>query len=402
MAEEEVISPKYTLAETVDGYLLRSGNIARKYHSKYMAIAEDVFNKLYTNTMPTTISKYVEVFPAGPGDKYPYIKRPQGLTRFFGISVTNKNNELLQVFQNDKLNVFTKPPVAKSGCGCTSTDLCDCIDNLQVVITEKFTLDGVKYYEKTWVKCCDNGDVLQYSETPVLNGTCSTWNLFGSILGPASFSYTKCDGELVRSQSVPDTGITVCISDNAPIIITSGSGTKDRVGSCDSTGQVVVLKTYKNLGRLETKDCGCPIDSEANQDLIFNKCGCFLSAKPRCCKVWYEKSRIDCTGEYNWSECETKIYLKNVKDDDGFVIIHYQVDPVTCGGEILIDNFARWPIWYSMDYESAVFNPRTQTNVKMLREMERRVTKSINEYFEYLNPMDPDRLFNIPTAELKL
>lgn len=400
MAEEKDICPKYTLVETVDGYLLRSGNIARKYHEKYMAIAEDIFAKLYTNIMPTTISKYVQVFPAGPGDKYPYIKKPFGMTRFLGVDVTNKHNELIQVFYNDKLNVFTKPPIQKSGCGCSSTDLCDCIDNLQVLITEKFELDGVKYYEKTWVKCCDNGDVLQYSENPVLNGTCSTWELAGSILGPAYFSYTKCDGELVRSQEVSDTGLTVCVSDNAPILITSGNGVKNRVGACDSPGQVVVLKTYKNLGRLETKDCGCPKDTPENIDLIYNKCGCFLSAKPKCCKVWYDKSRIDCTGEMKWSECGNKLYLKNVKDDAGFVVAHYQVDPVTCGGEIMIDSFARWPIWYGMDYESSVFNPRS--DLRKLREAERRYTKAINEYFEYLNPMDPDRFFNIPTAEIKL
>lgn len=289
MPEEEIISPKYTLSETVNGYLIRAGNLNRKYYRKYEVIAQDIFAKLYATIMPTTISKYVEVFPVGPGDKYPYVKKPLGMTRFFGLSVTNKNNELLQVFQNDKLNVFTKPPIQKTGCGCTSTDLCDCIDNLQVVITEKFELDGVKYYEKTWVKCCDNGDVLQYSETPVLNG-CTLWQLFGSIIGPATFSYTKCDGEVVKSEIVPDTGLTVCISDNAPIVITSGEGTKNRLGTCESPNQVTVITSYKNLGRLETKDCGCPIESEANQDLIFNKCGCFLHAKPKCSKYGITKA----------------------------------------------------------------------------------------------------------------
>lgn len=399
MTEEKEISPKYTLVETVNGYMMRSGNINRKYFRKYEVIAQDIFEKLYANTMPTTISKYVQVFPAEGTDKYPFIKKPRGMVRFFGVDVTNKHNELLQVFYNDKLNVFTKPPIAKTGCGCTSTDLCDCIDNLEVVITEKFTHGGVVYYEKTWVKCCDNGDVLQYSETPVLNGTCSSWLLTGSITGNAFFSYTKCDGDLVRSQEVDDTGVTVCVSDNAPIIITSGDGTKGRVGSCSTDQEIVVLTTYKNLGRLETKDCGCPVESEANEDLIYNKCGCFLSAKPKCCKVWYDRSRIDCTGEMKWSECGTKLYLKDVKDDDGFAVIHYQADPMCCGGEIMIDSFARWPIWYGMDYESNVFVPTS--NAKVMREKERLYKKATNEFFEYLNPMDADRLFNIPTAEIK-
>ena len=397
---QQDICPKYSLVETVNGYLLRQGNLSRKYFPKYMAIAEDIYAKLYTTIMPTTISKYVEVFPADENNKHPYIKKPFGMTRFFGVDITNKHNELIQVFYNDKLNVFTKPPVQKTGCGCTSTDLCDCIDNLEVVRTEKFTHSGITYYEKKWIKCCDNGDVLEYTENPVLNGSCSTWELAGSITGNAFFSYTLCDGTLVSNQEVDDTGITVCVSDNAPIIIMSGDGVKSRNGSCSTNQEVVVLKTYKNLGRLETKPCGCPIESEANTDLIFNKCGCYLGAKPKCCKVWYNRSRIDCTGEMKWSECGNKLYLINVKDDDGFVVAHYQVDPVTCGGEIMIDQFARWPIWYGIDYESNVFNPRSNPN--MLREAERRYLKSINEYFDYLNPMDADRFFNIPSAEIKL
>jgi len=400
MTEEKEISPKYTLAETINGYMLRAGILNRKYYRKYEAIAEDIFAKLYATIMPTLISKYVEVFQPEGDEKYPYIKKPMGMTRFFGVDVTNKHNELLQVFYNDKLNVFTKPPVQKSGCGCASTDLCDCIDNLQVVITEKFTQDGVIYYEKTWVKCCDNGDVLEYKETPVLNGTCSTWELAGSIVGPAYFSYTLCDGTLVRSQEVSDTGLTVCISDNAPIVITSGDGVKNRISACTTGAEVVVLTTYKNLGKLETKDCGCPVVSAANEDLIYNKCGCFLTAKPRCCKVWYDKRRIDCTGEMKWSECGNKLYLKNVKDDNGFVVAHYQVDPTCCGAEIMIDSFARWPIWYGIDYESQVFNPRS--NAGLLREAERLYQKAKTEYFEYLNPMNFDRFFDIPTAEIKL
>lgn len=336
LLQDDIIWPhKSTLGETVNDYLLRAGNINRKYYAKYFKIAQDVFKKLYAVTMPTTISKYVQVFPKGASDPYPYIKRPAGMTRFFGVDVTNRHHELISVVQNEKLNVFTKPTVQKE-CGCTSTDLCDCIDNLQVVLTEKFTFEGTVYYEKTWVKCCDNGDVLQYSENPVLNP----------------------DGDAV-----------------------------------------VILKEYKNLGRLATKDCGCPLETDENRDLIFNKCGCFLSLKPRCCKLWYDRNnRMDCTGEYKWSECGTKLYLKHVKDDDGFAVIHYQVDPVKCDAELLVDDFARWPIWYGIDYESAVFNPRS--NPKMLREQERRYTKSVNEYFEYLNPMS-ERIFEV-TAEIRL
>jgi len=347
-----VQSPKYTLGEVVDDYLIRKFNQRRKYYSNYFRIAQDIYKKLYRNIMPTVTSKYVQVFYDDP--KYPYVLVPDNMVRFFSISVTNKNNELLEVYYNNDLNVFSKPPVVKK-CGCASTDLCDCVDNLQVVITPK-VIDGTTYYEKVWVVCCDNGDVMQYSEVPVKK-------------------YGESGGSYAND-----------FSDDYDIL---------------SDGEnVVVLQFYKNLGKLETKDCGCPLETENNKNIIYNKCGCFLGVKPKCCKVWYEKTRIRCTGEMKFSECGTRVYLKDVMTDDGFVVISYQPDPVRCGEEIMVDDFAREPIWYGIEYESIVFYPRSTIGDK--REAERRATKAENKFFEFLNPINDKRFFNIPTAEIKL
>ena len=347
-----VESPKYTLGETVDDFLIRKFNQRRKYYSNYFKIAQDIFKDVYRTMMPTVTSKYVQVFDDDP--KYPYVLVPEHMERFFSISITNKNNELLEVFYNNDLNVFSKPPIVKQ-CGCTSTDLCDCIDNLQVVITPK-DIDGTTYYQKVWVVCCDNGDVLQYSEIPVKK--------YGETGGSYNDDFND-DYDIIND------------GDN-----------------------VVVLQFTKNLGRLDTKPCGCPKDTEENKNLIFNKCGCFLGAKPKCCKVWYEKTRIRCTGEMKFSECGTRIYLKDVKTDDGFVVISYQIDPVRCGEEILVDDFARKAIWFGMEYESIVFYPRATATER--KEAERRYLKSKTEFFEYMNPVNDRRFFNIPTAELRL
>lgn len=345
-------SPKYTLGEVVDDFLIRKFNQRRKYFSNYFKIAQDVYKDLYRTIMPTVISKYVQVFTDDP--KYPYILVPDYMERFFSVSVTNKNNELLEVFYNNDLNVFSKPPVVKK-CGCTSTDLCDCIDNLQVVITPK-VIDGTTYYEKVWVVCCDNGDVKQYSEIPVKKYGVGG----GSYANDFSDSYD---------------------------IISDGDN-------------VVVLQFYKNLGKLDTKPCGCPVDTTNNQNLIYNKCGCFLGLKPQCCKVWYEKTRIRCTGEMKFSECRTRIYLKDVQTDDGFVVISYQHDAVRCGEEILVDDFARKALWAGIEEESLIYFPRSSETVK--ESATKRRMRENAALFEYLNPINDKRFFSIPTAEIKL
>ena len=345
--------PKYTLAETVEDLLLRKFNQRRKNFANYLRIAQDIYKDIYRTILPTVSSRYVEVYPADANNKYPYVIYPTEYAKFYGISVTNKHNQLLEVYYNNDLNVFTKPPVKKK-CGCLTTDVSDCIDNLEVVITPK-EIDGTTYYQKDWVVCCENGDVKQYSEIPVKK--------YGITGGSYSDDYG-----------------------NDYDIISDG-------------GNVVVIQVYKNLGRLETKDCGCPVESDVNKDLVFNKCGCYLGLKPKCCKVWYEKGPIRCTGEMKFSECGTKIYLKDVKDDAGFVVIHGQLDPVKCGEEILVDDFARKPIWYGIEFESTVFANISET---AKRENERRYEKAKTELFIYLNPIDSKRFFSIPSAEIRL
>ncbi len=346
--------PKYTLGEVVEDYLIRKFNQRRKYFGNYFRIAQDVYKDIYRTIMPTISSRYVEVLPADAVNPYPYILKPDGMVKFYGVSITSRHNNLLQVNYNADLNVFTKPSTTKK-CGCVTTDLCDCIDNLEVVITPK-DIDGTTYYQKDWVVCCNDGQVKQYSEIPVKK--------YGDTGGSYGNDYGD-DYDIIND------------GDN-----------------------VVVIQIYKVLGKLDIKPCGCPIESEPNKTLIFNKCGCFLGLKPDCCKVWYEHTKVNCTGEMKWSECGTKLYLKNVHDDDGFAIFHCQLDPVKCGEEIMVDDFARKAIWYGIEEESIVFYPRSSEADK--DGAKRRKLRAFTELFEYLNPVNSKRFFSIPSAEIKL
>lgn len=345
--------PKYTLAETVEQLLIRKFNQRRKYFANYFRMGEDVYKDLYRTVLPTVRSKYVPVITKD-SEPFPYVEVPQHMVRFFSISITDKHGNLVEVYYNDQLNVFTKPPVQKS-CGCSTTDLCDCMDNLQVVITPK-VIDGVTYYEKVWIVCCDNGDVKQYSEVPVKK-------------------YGLENGDY-------------------------GDDFGDDYDIINDGDSVVVIQFYKLLGKLESKPCGCPVETENNRDLILNKCGCHLGLRPRYCTEWYGRKKIRCTGEMKFSECGTKIYLKDVCADNGFVVISFQSDEVKCGEEILIDDFARKGIWTGIEEESITYHPRSSQN--QIEGAHQRHLRSKSEIFEFLNPVNSNRFFSIPTAELRL
>lgn len=346
-------TPIFSLRETVEQFCIRRGNTILKHFPRYFSIAGDIYREIYTKILPSVINKYVEVQPKDAVNPYPYIYTPQGVTRFFGVWITNQYGRLVQVFYNDKLNVITKPS-KKKVCGCQQTDLCDCVSNLQVVITPKI-IDGVTYYIKAWVECCGNGDVLQYTETPVKK--------YGTEGGSYSFEDYGDDYDIINDG-----------------------------------GNIVYIKQTKNLGRLATKDCGCPVESVENTTLIFDTCSCYLPQLTSCCKR-YNENNFECVGSIKFSECGDKIYLENVKSDDGFVIASYQTDGVTCGEEIFVPEYARRTIWAGIEQDTTIFFPRSTPTDK--REAERRYLRAKTDLFEFINPLHGEFLFNSITAEIK-
>jgi hypothetical protein len=344
-------TPIYSLREVTEQFCIRRGNDRLKNFSRFFSIAGDVYSDIYKKILPSVVNKYLEV-QTNSTDPYPFVYTPQNISRFFGIWITNHYGNLIQVFYNDKLNVLPKPKKVLP-CGCLQTDLCECVNNLQVIITPKI-IDGVTYYIKEWLECCGNGDVLKYSETPVIK--------YGNEGGSYSNDY----------------------SDDYDII--------------NAGNNIVYIKQTKNLGKLETKNCGCPVESEANTDLIFNTCGCFLPQRRACCKRYYQ-NKLDCIGQINFSDCGDKIYLKDVKTDNGYVVACYQTNGIACGEEIFVPEYARKAIWAGIEYESTIYFPKSSATDKLLSKNNYRAEKA--ELFEYLNPLHEEYLFDSITAEIK-
>lgn len=349
MAENAVI---FSLTDVVQRFCIRKWNDRLKYFDRFYSIAGDVYRDLYRNILPTIISKYVEVID-DPNEPYPYVEKPSDMQRFFGIWVSDKHNNLVQTFYNNDINIYPKPPVKKV-CGCITTGLCDCIDNFQTIVTP-IDIDGTTYYKRQWLKCCPNGDVLEYTEIPVkeFNGDGGDYN--------------------------DDYG-------NDYDIINDGTN-------------VTILKFTKNLGRLEVMPCGCPKESPYNKEIVYGRCGCYLPLKPNCCRVWY-RDWLHCDGEIKFSDCGNKIYLRNVKTDKGFVIISYQQNPFDCGEEIFVYDYVQDAIFAGIEEESMIYFPKATLGEKQFAINNRRKQKA--RLFEYLNPLNLTRTFNQVTSEIRL
>jgi hypothetical protein len=331
--------------------MIRTRSDRRKYYANYLAIAITVYKKLFRTTLPSSKSKYVEVV-YDDKEPFPFVWKPDDMQRFYGISVPNKHGRLVQSIYDENLNVYTKP-ANKKPCGCTTSELSDCIDNMQVIITPK-VIDGVTYSEKAWVKCCPNGDVLQYREVPVKS------------YGTEGGSYSNDYGDDYD-------------------IINEGSN-------------VVTLKFTENLGKLDTMPCGCPIESDNNKKLVYDCCGCYLPCKTFNCKKWYEKNP-GCLGSYKWSECGDKLYLHKVRADNGYVVLSYQPNSLTPGEEVVVPDYSLDAIIAGINFESIRYFPRAGLGEKQMAKAN--YDSEETKLFEYLNPLT-ERVFNIVTAELKL
>ena len=105
--------------------------------------------------------------PYRPGDPYPYINVPKSAVRLFSVMDVDRHNKLLPLFYNDQINVLPLPTTQDCGCQqCDCTGAQDELTGLTYTTTALFTINGITYYEKSWMKLCSNGDILQYREVP--------------------------------------------------------------------------------------------------------------------------------------------------------------------------------------------------------------------------------------------
>lgn len=152
---------------------------------------------------------------------------------------------------------------------------------------------------------CNDLTVTESVETVIINAgkSCTTWNLYGNIVGSVKFSYVTCDGTVVTSQSVSDVGIEVCIDDSYPITM-DGDGIKTAGAACSTAiagfydkttikklypngdyylevttpyfnadnGLVEYITTKEFIVAISLKPCGCPENTEENIAIIQDCC----------------------------------------------------------------------------------------------------------------------------------
>jgi hypothetical protein len=381
--------PSYTLSEAVDEYLLTRGIDKKKYYLKYLVIAQRIWQELFWNTL--WVVSNVKL-PLKKGHPYHYVDFPGDCERLLSVTTTDHCGKMVPLYYNHQLDVLPDPPLKQCGCGkCDCGGVCADVNAFTVTTTLLFTINGIGYSEKTWLKYCPNGDLWEYREVPTKK-------------------YLDFVGETGDYNNDYNTDYST--------------------GSSLGNFTIVTETFQKKICTLEVKPCGCPVETPANQTLLMDHCGCFLtfSHTRRChCDPFLNDPGPDVYGEIKVSSCRTRIYyrpnmqrhLRNcivsaipaalvTPDCPGaavlpalptFLQVIYQTNSKTPNTQTLVPDYSLGAMFSGMDWKSKLFNSKYSLQEKQFAKYQ--YNDDVNKIIAFLNPFNLETLSHIQDAPMR-
>lgn len=361
----------YTLSELVDRFLLRSHISKKKYYAMYLTLAEEVWEDIFQNTLWVVKSVWM---PTKAGKPYNYVSVPEDCLRLLSVGVDDKCGLIQPLFYNNQLNIISKPLTKKCGCGCSScAGLCNDVNSMVATTRLVFTINGVNYYEKKWTEYCPNGDILEYTETPVKK--------YNSTTGDGG-DYNDDFNDDYDIGSVPFSDFTI-----------------------------EYITAQKKICKLETMECGCPVENPANEQLLLDTCGCYINwggrTKRKCCNQYFENVNNNHLGEIKLSECNTRIFYKPSlkwktvaqKEIPDYLLVNYQSSGQSVGAETLVPKYARNVLFAGIDSGRKEFNSAYSNSEKMNAYYKYQHEK--NMVINFLNPISLTFLSEVQDVVIK-
>lgn len=360
----------YTLADATDEYLALRGINKKKYYSSYLIAAKWAWKRLFKNTIYAVNSQW---FTLKAGEPYNYVDVPPNCNRLFSVSMVNEYNQIKDLFYSNYTNVIAMPESYQKKCGCGTCNcggLCEDINSMTYTTKLLFTINGVDYYEKDWIKVCPNGDVIEYRIVPTKK--------YNSRTG---------DGGDYMNDYMNDYDIG---------------------GAPFSDYTIVYPEFQKVICKLAVKPCGCPENTTENIDLLNGYCGCYLPINAYC-KIKREVflgeiNNYGNKGTVKISECGTKIYF--IPDPDckdkplpEFLLVNWQTTGENCSDVVQVPEYAAETLFtgihhYSIRFNNA-YNQTEKDNAKYAW------YDAENDLITFLNPLSLRELSTVADAPIK-
>lgn len=361
-----------TISEVTDRFLMRIGVTDKKKHfARYLVLAQECWEDLFQNTLWIIKSVWM---PTKAGTPYNYVDVPQDCLRLLSVSVTDKCNTIQDLYYNNRINVVPKPTSKKCGCTCDCGGLCEDVGGTVCTTRFMFTINNVDYYEKCWLKYCPDGSIIQYCETPAIK--------YNTPTGTGGDYNNDFNDDFLHSHQ----------------------------GFGDFTIETII--TQNIICKLETKPCGCPVESPENEQCFLDCCGAFINwgcrSKRNRCKPDVGNVNNNYYGEVKLSQCGTRIeyrhspHWKRVADKQtpDWLLVNYQTSGESVGSETLIPKYARNAMYAYLDCGRKEFNSaftKTEKDDAYYKKISEK-----NNIVAYLNPIDLIELSKIQDIPIKL
>lgn len=352
-------SPCYTLYDSVNELMALNQINQKKYMASYLIAAKQAWRTIFWNTLYVTNSVWKTV---QKGDPYPYINIPKDCLRILYVGIEDHCGDIKPLYYNNSLNVVSKPKEKKCGCsGCECGGLCEDLNETTFTTKVLFTINNVDYVEKTWIKYCKNGDILEYKEVPTKK--------YNSFVGDGGDFNNDFNGDYS----------------------TGGGGLSDFT--------IVTETIQRKVCSLQTHPCGCPVDNEENECKVKDFCSCFMPffgrRRKQHCERFLKDTNQSEHGEVKISECGTKMFFKpakrhhhhNEKRIPDFLQIAYQTngDPMLLDQQIQVPEYAKLAMWAGTFHFIKYFNPKYTRSDK--QEAKWAFNSEVNDLIGFLNPL---------------
>lgn len=220
------------------------------------------------------------------------------------------------------------PQSTKKSCGCDAK--CDCGGTCTSAHSfSLITKTTLEGIEKTWLETCKNGDVLEYREVPSRN----------------------------------------------PL-----------------TNTIETIKHQRRICKLETLPCGCIAETEENQAIFTEYCGCFSGI---CVSDKLYREGEPCETTYQFDGCgNIQIIGRDVKDE--YVMQLWDKDAVD---ESLVPDVCKMAMLAGIEWRSVMFNPSRKNEARMSKAIYKEMTLDM---IMDLNPIDLEFLKKLDSKQRKL
>lgn len=345
----------------------------KKYLASYLVAAKQAWRDLFRNTLSVSNSIWLTL---QEGDPYPFIWVPKDAERILYVAETDRCGDIRPIFYNNLLNIIPKPKQKKCGCeSCQCGGLCEDLNQVNFTTKILFTINGVDYVEKTWMKYCPNGDIIEYREVPV-----------------KKYNSSAGDGGDFNNDYNDDYS-------------TGHPGLSDF--------DIITETFQKKLCSLDVLPCGCPKEIPENEEKVQCFCGCFLPffghrRKEHCEHFLRDTNRSE-FGEVKISDCQTKIYYKpsshchhhhKGRKMPEFLQLSYQTngDPAVLNQQIQVPEYAKVAMWAGTHYYIRAFNAKYLYSEKQSAKWQ--FNDATNDVIRFLNPINLQKLADVQDLQV--